>query len=76
MQPIVSFERTYSHAKEFAHIVGYVEPNKKDLKSISEKFLNIPNLKIGKNGIEKKFEDLIIGSPGKSVIETNAFEGS
>ena len=74
VQPIVSFERTYSHAKEFAHIVGYVgEPNKKDLKSISEKFLNTPNLKIGKSGIEKKFEDLIIGSPGKSVIETNAF---
>ena len=74
VQPIVSFERTYSHAKEFAHIVGYVgEPNKKDLKSISEKFINTPNLKIGKNGIEKKFEDLIIGSPGKSVIETNAF---
>ena len=74
VQPIVSFERTYSHAKEFAHIVGYVgEPNKKDLKSMSEKFLNTPSLKIGKNGIEKKFEDLIIGSPGKSVIETNAF---
>ena len=74
VQPIVSFERTYSHAKEFAHIVGYVgEPNKKDLKSISEVFFNTPNLKIGKNGIEKKFEDLIIGSPGKSVIETNAF---
>ncbi|EMH80464.1 peptidoglycan glycosyltransferase [alpha proteobacterium HIMB114] len=74
VQPIVSFERTYSHAKEFAHIVGYVgEPNKKDLKSLSEKFLNTPNLKIGKSGIEKKFEDLIIGSPGKSVIETNAY---
>ena len=74
VQPIVSFERTYSHAKEFAHIVGYVgEPNKKDLESISKKFLNIPSLKIGKNGIEKKFEDLIIGSPGKSVIEINAF---
>ena len=74
VQPIVSFERTYSHAKEFAHIIGYVgEPNKKDLKNISEKFLNTPNLKIGKNGIEKKFEDIIIGSPGKSVIETNAF---
>lgn len=74
VQPIVSFERTYSHAKEFAHIVGYVgEPNKKDLNSISEKFINTPNLKIGKNGIEKKFEDSIIGSPGKSVIEINAF---
>ena len=49
VQPIVSFERTYSHPKEFAHIVGYVgEPNKKDLKSISEEFFNTPNLKIGK----------------------------
>jgi len=74
VQPIISFERTYSHAKEFAHIVGYIgEPNKKDLKSISKEFLNTPNLKIGKNGIEKKFEDLIIGLPGKSIIETNAF---
>ena len=74
VQPIVSFERTYSYAKEFAHIVGYVgEPNKKDLKSMPEKFLNTPNLKIGRNGIEKKYEDLMIGSPGKSIIETNAF---
>jgi len=74
VQPIVSFERTYSYPEEFAHIIGYIgEPNKKDLNNISEDFLNTPNLKIGKNGIEKKFEDLIIGSPGKSVIETNAF---
>ena len=35
--------------------------------------LYVPNLKIGKNGIEKKFENKIIGSPGKSVIEIDAY---
>ena len=74
VQPLVSYERTYSYPEEFAHIIGYVaEPNKKELKKISEKLLNVPNLKIGKNGIEKRFENKIIGSPGKSVIEIDAF---
>ncbi|MEK9680966.1 MAG: penicillin-binding protein 2 [Pelagibacteraceae bacterium] len=74
VQPIVSYERTYKYPEEFAHIVGYVgEPNKKDLKKISSNLLNVPNLKIGKNGIEKKFEKEIIGNPGKSVVETDAY---
>ena len=57
MQPLVSYERTYSYPEEFAHIIGYVaEPNKKELKRISESLLNVPNLKIGKNGIEKNLK--------------------
>ena len=37
VQPLVSYERTYSYPEEFAHIIGYVaEPNKKELKRISE----------------------------------------
>ena len=74
IQPMVSYERTYSYPEEFAHIIGYVaEPNKKELKKISENLLYVPNLKIGKNGIEKRFESEIIGSPGKSVIEIDAY---
>ena len=74
IQPLVSYERTYQYPKEFAHVVGYVaEPNKKELKKISENLLYVPNLKIGKNGIEKRFENIIIGSPGKSVIEIDAY---
>ncbi|MBL61052.1 MAG: penicillin-binding protein 2 [Candidatus Pelagibacter sp.] len=74
VQPIVSYERTYRYPEEFAHIIGYVgEPNKKELKKISFDLLNVPNLKIGKNGIEKRFEKKIMGLPGKSVIETDAY---
>ena len=33
VQPLVSYERTYTYPEEFAHIIGYVaEPNKKELK--------------------------------------------
>ena len=74
IQPLVSYERTYKYPEEFAHIIGYVaEPNKKELKKISQNLLYVPNLKIGKNGIEKRFEEEIIGSPGKSVIEIDAY---
>ncbi len=74
IQPIVSYERTYAHPEEFAHIVGYIgEPNKKELNKISKDLLYVPNLKIGKIGIERKFENKIIGSPTKLVIETDAF---
>ena len=73
VQPLVSYERTYSYPEEFAHIIGYVvEPNKKELKRISENLLNVPNLKIEKWDREK-FENEIIGSPGKSVIEIDAY---
>ena len=74
VQPLVSYERTYSFPEEFSHIIGYVaEPNKKEFKKISQDLLYVPNLKIGKNGIEKRFENKIIGSPGKSVIEIDAY---
>ena len=74
VQPIISYERTYTHPKAFAHILGYVTPpTKKDLTKISKNLLNVPSLKIGKNGIEKKYEKLIIGSPGKTIVETDAY---
>ncbi len=74
VQPIITYEREYKYPEEFSHIIGYVgEPNKKELNNISKDFLNIPNLKIGKIGIERKFEEQIIGNPGRSVIETDAF---
>ena len=61
VQPIITYEREYKYPEEFSHIIGYVgEPNKKELNNISKDFLNIPNLKIGKIGIERKFEEQII----------------
>ena len=74
VRPIISYERTYTHPEAFAHIIGYVTPpSKVDLKKISKNLSNIPNLKIGKNGLEKKYENLMFGSPGKIIFETDAF---
>ena len=74
IQPIISYERTYQYPEAFAHILGYTTlPSKKDLNKISTDLLSVPNLKIGKNGIEKRYEKKIIGSPGKTIIETDAY---
>jgi len=69
IQPIISYERTYTHPKAFAHILGYVTPpSKQDLNKMSKDLLNVPSLKVGKNGIEKKYESFMIGLPGKTII--------
>ena len=74
IQPIISYERTYKFSKAFSHILGYVtSPSKKDLKKLPENLLYIPNLKIGKSGLEKKYEKYMLGSPGKIIVETDAF---
>ena len=74
IRPIVLYERTYKNPESFSHILGYVSvPNEKDLKNLEADFIGVPNLKIGKNGLEKVYEDKIIGSPGTVVIETDAF---
>jgi penicillin-binding protein 2 len=71
--PFLSYERTYSKPLEFSHVIGYVgKVSKKDLSKIDPKFHNIPNLKVGKIGIEKKYEALMAGEPGNSVFETDA----
>ncbi len=73
IQPIISYERTYNYSNQFSHIIGYVsEPDKKDLNNISSNLLNTPNLKVGKSGLEKQFDREIAGSPGISVLETDA----
>ena len=52
--PFLSYERTYSKPLEFSHVIGYIgKASKKDLSKIDPKFHNIPNLKVGKIGIEK-----------------------
>ena len=51
--------------------MGILGKHQKDLSKIDPKFHNIPNLKVGKIGIEK-FETLMAGDPGNSVFETDA----
>ena len=73
--PGVSIEvgqtRHYPYGKNMAHVVGYVG-------SVSEKeltgdpLLELPGFKIGKNGIEKRFDIALRGRSGTSQVEVNA----
>ena len=73
-QPFMSYERTYMYPNEFAHILGYVgTPNQKDLNQIDANYLGVPNLKVGKIGLEKNFNKSLLGTPGSAIYEVNAF---
>ena len=64
--------RTYPYGDLFAHVLGYVgrisDNETKDL----DKQLYAGTDLIGKTGIEKNYESLLMGKPGYQSIETNA----
>jgi penicillin-binding protein 2 len=62
--------RKYLNPESFCHIVGYVSrvSNNDD----RSKLPPIPNLRIGKIGIEKIFENKLAGVPGSQQVEINA----
>ena len=74
IQPFLSYERTYVYPLEFSHILGYVSiPNKNDLNKLSDNYWDVPNLKIGKIGLEKRFDKDLLGLPGSATYEVNVF---
>ena len=75
VKPVVALARKYNSDGSSSHIIGYVsETSVKDLKSSDLlREINIPGLKTGKNGLEKTFNDLMIGTPGIQRFEVNAY---
>ena len=67
----IGFDRFYPHATTCCHLTGYVGTisDKEILKSSIALY---PDLKIGKNGIEKTQEELLHGTTGIRRIEVNA----
>ena len=68
---IEEYERIYPEGEFFSHLLGYVNrPSKKDLNLpyISK----MPLLNIGQQGIEKSFNELLVGQPGNKEVEVNA----
>ena len=66
------FMRIYKYNNIFSHILGYInKPNQgeMDLPFIS----NMPNLDIGKEGLEKGFNPTLVGKPGQREIEVNSY---
>ncbi|WP_040631144.1 penicillin-binding protein 2 [Faucicola boevrei] len=65
--------RSYPHAELFAHVIGYVgRINDKESEKLDKKLYAGTDL-IGKLGIEKQYETLLLGKPGYQSIETNAY---
>jgi len=74
-KPVLSISRNYPFADNFTHILGYVsEANASDiLNSEVIKNNHVPGLKIGKTGLEKSFEEQLIGVNGVQRYEVNAY---
>lgn len=65
-------QRIYPYNKYFSHILGYIsQPSEEEIQL--PYITNMPTLDIGKTGIEKKFNKILIGLAGKREIEVNAF---
>ena len=69
---ISNYRRHYPYANYFSHIIGYTsQPSKKDLKL--PYISSMPTLDIGKTGVEKYFNESLIGAPGNKEVEINAY---
>jgi len=75
VKPVISISRDYPYKEFYTHIIGYVsKANENDISTndmIKEKF--VPELKIGKTGLEKTFENQLIGTNSIERYEVNAF---
>ncbi len=63
--------RVYPYNEIFSHILGYIsKPNQKEL---ALPFISkMPNLDIGKEGLEKSFNPILVGKAGQREIEVNS----
>mgnify|MGYP001174386822 FL=1 len=75
VKPVVSISRNYPYKENYTHILGYVsQANEKDIlsnKTVKEKF--VQGLKVGKIGLEKSFENILIGDNSIERYEVNAY---
>ncbi len=75
VKPIISISRNYPYKENYTHILGYVsQASENDIISsemVKEKF--VQGLKVGKIGLEKTFENKLIGSNSIERYEVNAY---
>jgi penicillin-binding protein 2 len=74
-KPVLSISRNYPFDENYTHILGYVsEASEKDiLNNEVIKSKHVPGLKVGKTGLEKTFENELIGTNGVQRYEVNAY---
>src|SRR4051794_29485481 len=66
--------RDYPFGKELVHILGYVASvSPKEQEHDDDPLMSMPGMRIGKRGIEKKYDKEIRGKAGASRVEVNAY---
>ena len=72
---VLSVSRDYPFGDNYTHVIGYVsEASEKDiLNNEVIKQSHVPGLKVGKIGLEKSFENDLIGVNGVQRYEVNAY---
>ncbi len=74
-KPVISVGRSYPYSESYTHILGYVsQVSTEDL--INNEVIkdrNVPGLRVGKSGLEKKFENELIGTNSIQRYEVNAY---
>lgn len=64
--------REYKYGELFAHVIGYMgTANKNEIAALDLKLHK--DLKVGKTGVEKVFEQDLLGSFGMKKVEVNAY---
>ncbi len=65
--------RSYPFGKQTAHVLGYVAAvSEEDLTKDNDPLLETPGFKIGKIGLEKRYEKTLRGKGGNLKLEVNA----
>lgn len=73
VSPRQGFSRNYPSGPAIGHLVGYVGiASAEDYKENPDPILITPGYKIGKDGLEKIFEDRLQGKPGAKRVEVTA----
>jgi len=73
VSPRQGFSRNYPSGPAIGHLVGYVGiASAEDYKENPDPILITPGYKIGKDGLEKMFEERLQGKPGAKRVEVTA----
>ena len=74
-RPVLTVGRNYPYNENYTHVLGYVsQANEKDIidnENIKEKF--VPGIRVGKTGLEKSFENILLGENDIQRFEVNAY---
>ena len=74
-KPVLSVTRNYPYKENYTHVLGYV--SRASISDINENEIikknHVPGLRVGKIGLEKTFENELIGTNGVQRYEVNAY---